>query len=88
MANANTRFKIKNPQAALLSNHEVLLHLRAQEAEYSGTDGTGRKRTKPAGLQSALKDVSFAHTPLPVLIICSKPPILHSIKPRWKHDRV
>ncbi|KAF2748296.1 hypothetical protein M011DRAFT_466702 [Sporormia fimetaria CBS 119925] len=47
---------IKTPQSALLSNHEVLLHLREQEAEYNGTDGTGRARTKPAGFKNALQD--------------------------------
>ncbi|KAF2278950.1 uncharacterized protein EI97DRAFT_224177 [Westerdykella ornata] len=48
--------QITNPQSALLSNHEVLLHLQEQEAEYTGTDGTGRKREKPAGLKDCLRD--------------------------------
>jgi hypothetical protein len=50
--------QIKNPQSALLSNHEVLLHLRKEEAEYTGTDGTGRKRPQPSGLNHMLRDVS------------------------------
>jgi hypothetical protein len=51
--------KIKNPQSALLSNHEVLLHLRQEEAEYVGTDGTGRERKPPSGLSHMLRDVSI-----------------------------
>ena len=33
---ADSGYKIKEAQSALLSNHEVLLHLQEQEAEYSG----------------------------------------------------
>ncbi|KAF2832481.1 hypothetical protein CC86DRAFT_89962 [Ophiobolus disseminans] len=47
---------IKNPQSALLSNHEVLLHLRKEEAEYKGTDDTDRKRHQPSGLNHMLRD--------------------------------
>ncbi|KAJ4373064.1 hypothetical protein N0V83_003355 [Neocucurbitaria cava] len=47
---------IVNPQSALLSNHELLLHLQQEEAEYSGTDGTGRNRPKPSGLNHMLRD--------------------------------
>jgi hypothetical protein len=49
--------QIKNPQSALLSNHEVYLHIQQEEAEYSGADGTGRARTKPKGFKNVLKDV-------------------------------
>ena len=49
--------QIKNAQSALLSNHELLLHLRAEEAEYTGTDGTSRNRKKPTGLNHMLRDV-------------------------------
>ncbi|KAF2654693.1 hypothetical protein K491DRAFT_693620 [Lophiostoma macrostomum CBS 122681] len=48
--------RIKNAQSALLSNHEVLLHLREQDAEYEGTDGTGRGRQKPKGFRDVLQD--------------------------------
>ncbi|KAL5118750.1 hypothetical protein ACEQ8H_003253 [Pleosporales sp. CAS-2024a] len=55
---------IKNPQSALLSNHEVLLHLRKEEAEYTGTDGTGRKRSQPSGLSHMLRDgLTYLQTP-------------------------
>lgn len=55
---------IKNPQSALLSNHELLLHLRKEEAEYSGTDGTGRARQKPSGLNHMLRDgLTYLQTP-------------------------
>ncbi|KAI4640215.1 uncharacterized protein J4E78_010687 [Alternaria triticimaculans] len=47
---------IKTPQSALLSNHEVLLHLRQEDAEYTGADETGRKRKKPSGLTHILRD--------------------------------
>ncbi|KAF2024300.1 hypothetical protein EK21DRAFT_94193 [Setomelanomma holmii] len=47
---------IKSPQSALLSNHEVLLHLQKEEAEYDGSDGTGRKRNPPSGLSHMLRD--------------------------------
>ncbi|KZM24101.1 uncharacterized protein EKO05_0010281 [Ascochyta rabiei] len=47
---------IKNAQSALLSNHELLLHLRQEEAEYTGEDGTERKRWKPKGLEHMLRD--------------------------------
>ncbi|OAL02170.1 hypothetical protein IQ06DRAFT_292889 [Phaeosphaeriaceae sp. SRC1lsM3a] len=47
---------IKNPQSALLSNHEVLLHLRKELAEYTGNDDTGRKRAQPSGLGHMLRD--------------------------------
>jgi hypothetical protein len=49
--------QIKNAQSALLSNHELLLHLRAEEAEYTGTDDTSRNRKKPVGLNHMLRDV-------------------------------
>jgi len=49
--------KIKNPQSALLSNHEVLLHLQKEHAEYEGKDETGRKRRQPSGLSHMLRDV-------------------------------
>ena len=49
--------QIKTPQSALLSNHEVLLHLRQEDAEYTGADETGRKRKKPSGLTHILRDV-------------------------------
>ncbi|KAF1848836.1 uncharacterized protein K460DRAFT_364788 [Cucurbitaria berberidis CBS 394.84] len=47
---------IKNPQSALLSNHELLLHIQKEEAEYTGADGTGRSRPKPSGLSHMLRD--------------------------------
>lgn len=49
--------QIKNPQSALLTNHELLLHLRQEDAEYTGEDGTDRKRWKPKGLEHMLRDV-------------------------------
>jgi hypothetical protein len=49
--------KIKHPQSALLSNHEVLLHLQAEQAEHYGPDQHGRKRTMPKGLEEVLSDV-------------------------------
>ncbi|KAH9875606.1 hypothetical protein IAQ61_003070 [Plenodomus lingam] len=62
--------QIKTPQSALLSNHELLLHLRQEEAEYSGTDGIldengrSRKRAKPAGLNHMLRDgLTYLQTP-------------------------
>jgi hypothetical protein len=58
--------KIKNPQSALLSNHEVLLHLRQEEAEYTGTDGTARERKPPSGLSHMLRDVSTFIFKLPL----------------------
>ncbi|KAH3940421.1 hypothetical protein HBI81_019230 [Parastagonospora nodorum] len=55
---------IKNPQSALLSNHEVLQHLRQEEAEYHGTDGTDRKRHLPSGLNHMLRDgLTYLQTP-------------------------
>ncbi|CAO2650040.1 Nn.00g013320.m01.CDS01 [Neocucurbitaria sp. VM-36] len=55
---------IKNPQSALLSNHELLLHLQKEEAEYSGTDGTGRARQRPSGLNHILRDgLTYLQTP-------------------------
>jgi hypothetical protein len=33
------------------------LHLREQEAEYEGTDGTDRKRNKPNNFRNMLQDV-------------------------------
>ncbi|XPS95487.1 hypothetical protein M3J09_004777 [Ascochyta lentis] len=55
---------IKNAQSALLSNHELLLHLREEEAEYTGTDGTERKRWKPKGLEHMLRDgLTYLQTP-------------------------
>ncbi|KAF2175126.1 hypothetical protein K469DRAFT_703002 [Zopfia rhizophila CBS 207.26] len=54
---------IKEPQSALLSNHELLLHLQAEEAEYSGTDGTHRERAKPPGLKEVLRDALSYLTP-------------------------
>ncbi|KAF2020145.1 hypothetical protein BU24DRAFT_459753 [Aaosphaeria arxii CBS 175.79] len=47
---------IINPQSSLLSNHEVLLHVRAVDAEYTGEDSTSRARTKPPGLKNMLQD--------------------------------
>ncbi|KAL1592174.1 hypothetical protein SLS59_009830 [Nothophoma quercina] len=47
---------VKNPQSALITNHELLLHLRQEEAEYTGEDGTERKRWKPKGLEHMLRD--------------------------------
>ncbi|EOA87914.1 hypothetical protein ACJQWK_08186 [Exserohilum turcicum] len=55
---------IKTPQSALLTNHEVLLHLLTEEAEYTGTDGTDRKRKKPSGLTHMLRDgLAYLQTP-------------------------
>ncbi|KAJ4355043.1 hypothetical protein N0V95_003261 [Ascochyta clinopodiicola] len=55
---------IKNAQSALLSNHELLLHLRQEEAEYTGEDGTERKRYKPKGLEHMLRDgLTYLQTP-------------------------
>ncbi|KAF2621949.1 hypothetical protein BU25DRAFT_415640 [Macroventuria anomochaeta] len=55
---------IKNPQSALISNHELLLHLRQEEAEYTGEDGTDRKRWKPKGLEHMLRDgLTYLQTP-------------------------
>ncbi|EMD85072.1 hypothetical protein COCC4DRAFT_166871 [Bipolaris maydis ATCC 48331] len=55
---------IKTPQSALLTNHEVLLHLLAEEAEYTGTDSTNRKRKKPSGLTHVLRDgLAYLQTP-------------------------
>ncbi|KAF2791569.1 hypothetical protein K505DRAFT_280425 [Melanomma pulvis-pyrius CBS 109.77] len=56
---------IKNAQSALLSNHELLLHLRAEEAEYSGADGTGRERPMPSGLKYVLEDTLLYLSPPP-----------------------
>ncbi|OSS52033.1 hypothetical protein B5807_03694 [Epicoccum nigrum] len=54
---------IKNPQSALLTNHELLLHLRQEDAEYTGEDGTDRKRWKPKGLEHMLRDgLSYLQT--------------------------
>ncbi|PVI04953.1 hypothetical protein DM02DRAFT_134400 [Periconia macrospinosa] len=62
---------IKSAQSALLSNHEVFLHLQAEQAEYNGTDGTSRKRKPPPGLQEIIKDgihyFSNPDSPLPTL---------------------
>ncbi|KAJ4318285.1 hypothetical protein N0V94_004492 [Neodidymelliopsis sp. IMI 364377] len=55
---------IKNPQSALLSNHELLLHLRQEAAEYDGEDGTERNRRKPKGLEHMLRDgLVYLQTP-------------------------
>ncbi|KNG50999.1 rna polymerase iii subunit c17 protein [Stemphylium lycopersici] len=55
---------IKNPQSALLTNHEVLLHLVTEDAEYNGTDATNRKRKKPSGLNHMLRDgLAYLQTP-------------------------
>ncbi|KAF2998287.1 hypothetical protein E8E13_007222 [Curvularia kusanoi] len=55
---------IKTPQSALLTNHELLLHLRQEDAEYTGEDGTDRKRWKPKGLEHMLRDgLSYLQTP-------------------------
>ncbi|KAH6621740.1 HRDC-like protein [Boeremia exigua] len=55
---------IKNPQAALITNHELLLHLRQEDAEYTGEDGTDRKRWKPKGLEHMLRDgLAYLQTP-------------------------
>ncbi|KAJ4986980.1 RNA polymerase III subunit C17 [Stagonosporopsis vannaccii] len=55
---------IKNPQSALITNHELLLHLRQEDAEYTGEDGTDRKRWKPKGLEHMLRDgLSYLQTP-------------------------
>ncbi|KAH7082629.1 HRDC-like protein [Paraphoma chrysanthemicola] len=55
---------IKNPQSALLSNHEVLLHLEKEEAEYNGKDGSDRKRKPPSGLGHMLRDgLTYLRTP-------------------------
>ena len=48
--------QISNPQSALLTNHEVLLHLLAEDAEYTGADSTCRQRKKPSGLNHVLRD--------------------------------
>ncbi|KAF2732313.1 hypothetical protein EJ04DRAFT_566096 [Polyplosphaeria fusca] len=48
--------KIKQAQSAILTNHEVLLHLRSVEAEYSGTDGRNNARPIPPNLKLMLKD--------------------------------
>jgi hypothetical protein len=47
---------IKAPQTALLTNHEVLLHLTAEEAEYDGTDGTNRSRPQPSNYTTILRE--------------------------------
>ncbi|KAF2704671.1 hypothetical protein K504DRAFT_460942 [Pleomassaria siparia CBS 279.74] len=57
---------IKNAQSALLSNHELLIHLRAEEAEYAGTDGTYRARPKPKGLKDVLEDTISYLSPSPM----------------------
>ncbi|KAJ4384994.1 hypothetical protein N0V86_000599 [Didymella sp. IMI 355093] len=55
---------IKNPQSSLITNHELLLHLRQEDAEYSGTDGTERDRRKPKGLEHMLRDgLAYLQTP-------------------------
>lgn len=61
---------IKTPQSALLSNHELLLHLQQEDAEYTGTDGIldehgkSRKRAKPSGLNHMLRDgLTYLQTP-------------------------
>jgi hypothetical protein len=59
----NSPSQIKNPQSALLSNHELLLHLRQEDAEYNGEDGTDRKRWKPKGLEHMLRDVRSTSPP-------------------------
>ena len=56
--------QIKTPQSALLSNHEVLLHLLTEEAEYTGTDASSRARKKPSGLNHVLRDgLAYLQTP-------------------------
>jgi hypothetical protein len=60
----NSPSQIKNPQSALLSNHELLLHLRQEDAEYTGEDGTDRKRWKPKGLEHMLRDVRKKKPPI------------------------
>lgn len=51
-------YQVTQSQAALLSNHEVFVHLQAVQAEHDGTDGTGRERPQPPGLKNTLRDVS------------------------------
>ncbi|KAF2119481.1 RNA polymerase Rpb4-domain-containing protein [Lophiotrema nucula] len=60
--------KIKEAQSALLSNHELLLHLRAEKAEYpdkddkdgkdskDSRDGNHHARKPPPGLENIFKD--------------------------------
>ncbi|OCK75129.1 hypothetical protein K432DRAFT_309239, partial [Lepidopterella palustris CBS 459.81] len=50
---------ILEAQSAILTNHEVLAHLEEQEAEYGGTDNTGRTRPKPDGLKAVLRDAKI-----------------------------
>jgi hypothetical protein len=57
----------------MLSNHEVLLHLKHEAAEKYKPDVHGHKRWKPKDLDEVLKDVRFSlsYSPLeslPLLI--------------------
>ncbi|CAI6342177.1 unnamed protein product [Periconia digitata] len=68
---------IKTAQSALLSNHEVLLHLQTESAEYDGTDDTNRKRRPPPGLKEILQDaqhyLTSADLPLSTLATKTRP---------------
>ncbi|KAF2475483.1 uncharacterized protein BDR25DRAFT_279570 [Lindgomyces ingoldianus] len=48
--------KIKNPQSSLLTNHEVLLHMRSEKADYDNRYGTKLNREVPSGLNAMLRD--------------------------------
>jgi hypothetical protein len=92
---------IKNPQSAQISNHELLLHLRQEEAEYSGTDGTERDRKKPKGLEHmlrdglaylqtpdyAVKDVTDAHPERPMTLYKGQHSLFRALAPTYRLNK-
>ncbi|KAF2086196.1 hypothetical protein K490DRAFT_12066, partial [Saccharata proteae CBS 121410] len=50
--------KILEKQSSVLTNYEVLKIIQEQEAEYNGTDGTGRARAMPKNFKRILTDVT------------------------------
>ncbi|KAF1349253.1 hypothetical protein EJ07DRAFT_169551 [Lizonia empirigonia] len=78
---------IKNPQSALLSNHELLLHLRQEDAEYTGEDGTERKRWKPKGLEHMLRD-HRRNTPLrPMTLYKGEHSLFRALAPHYRLNK-
>ncbi|KAF2683203.1 hypothetical protein K458DRAFT_390473 [Lentithecium fluviatile CBS 122367] len=51
-----TTMRIKHPQSALLTNHEVLLHLQEEQEEEYGMDRSGRMRRMPKDLEEVVRD--------------------------------
>ncbi|ORX93472.1 hypothetical protein BCR34DRAFT_608566 [Clohesyomyces aquaticus] len=68
--------QIKTPQSGLLTNHEVLLHMQSEAADYHARYGTEKPEGFPTGLNAMLRDsLSYLTSPdLPLTTLTSTHP--------------